>query len=99
MPEKKEKKKISSAKKRAKQAEKRRIRNKAVKTYIKTLTKRVIQAVEEKDVKNAEEALKAATIAIYKASSKGVIHKNTASRKVSRLAKKVNSITQETQEA
>ncbi|MDY0132563.1 MAG: 30S ribosomal protein S20 [Desulforegulaceae bacterium] len=75
-----------SAIKRAKQSEKSNLRNKAVKTRVKTITKKTIAAAEAKDdtVKNF---LSEATSIISKAAQKGAIHKNTASRKISRLYK------------
>ena len=54
--------------------------------------KKVEAAVANKDAQAAAEALKVATIEIKKAGSKGVYHKNTCSRKISRLAKAVNGI-------
>ena len=54
--------------------------------------KKVETAVANKDAQAAAEALKAATVEINKAGSKGVYHKNTCSRKISRLAKAVNGI-------
>ena len=57
------------------------------------MIKRLRKAVEEKDREGAAEALTKAVSALDKAASKGVIHKNTASRKISRLTKSVNSIT------
>ncbi|MBW2440987.1 MAG: 30S ribosomal protein S20 [Deltaproteobacteria bacterium] len=82
-----------SAEKRARQNEKRRIRNKAVKTRIKHVTKEVRQASGEASSK--EEALaklKAAQSVVDKALKKGVIHKKTAARKISRLSRLVNTI-------
>ena len=101
MVEKKEKpkKKMSSAEKRAKQAEKRRLRNKAVKTYIKTATKKVILAVEQGDAEAAKAALTVAAPVLQKAASKGVIHKRTASRKISRLTLKVNALSADVPES
>lgn len=88
----------SSAMKRARQSEKRRIRNQAVKTYLKTITKKVEAALEQGG-DSAKEALQQAIPAFNKAASKGVIHRNKASRKISRLTKKVNAVvnTSETQ--
>lgn len=83
---------IKSAKKRIKVIETKTARNKAVKSKVKTYIKKVDVAVAEKDVEAAKTALLAATAEIDKATSKGVLHKRTASRKVSRLAKAVNSI-------
>jgi len=79
-----------SAEKRSRQSEKRRLRNTSVKSNIKTRVKSVIAAAETKDKKSSESALAAAIPAIAKAASKGVFHKKTASRKISKLTKKVN---------
>jgi small subunit ribosomal protein S20 len=83
---------IKSAKKRILVAEIRTARNKAQKSAVKTYVKKVEAAVEAKDVEAAKAALLVATAAIDKAAKKGIYHKNTASRKVSRLAKAVNGI-------
>lgn len=83
---------IKSAKKRILVNRTRNERNKAIKSKVKTSIKKVEAAVEAKDVEAAKAALLAATAEIDKATSKGVYHKNTASRKVSRLAKAVNGI-------
>lgn len=81
------KKKNLSAEKRVRQAEKNRLRNKAVRTTIKTFTKKVESAVREKNREELQKILIEATKVISKAASKGVLHRNTASRKISRLAK------------
>ena len=81
-----------SALKRAKQNEIRRLRNKAVKTQTKTAIKKVRLAVEEQSAESAAEELNAAKALIDKAAKKGVLHQNTASRKISRLQTLVNSI-------
>lgn len=83
---------IKSAKKRILVAKTRNERNKSIKSAVKTAIKKVDAAVAANDKEAASAALLAATSAIDKATSKGVYHKNTASRKVSRLAKAVNSI-------
>ena len=83
---------IKSAKKRILTSAKKAEANKAVKTGVKTAVKKVRTAVEAGDKTAAAEALTAATSAIGKAESKGVLHKNTASRKVSRLAAAVNKM-------
>ena len=85
-------KKNLSALKRDRQAEKNRIRNKAVKTAIKTITKKVEVAVSNKNPEEIKKILTEATRTITKAASKGVIHRNTASRKISRLAKLTNTV-------
>ena len=81
---------IKSAKKRVLVAERNAQKNKAIKTGVKTAVKKVNAAIEGGDKKAADEALLNATSLIDKACSKGVFHKNTASRKVSRLASAVN---------
>ncbi len=81
-----------SAVKRSKQNEKKRMRNISVKSNVRTRVKSVLQAVEDKDKKHAAPILADTIPAIAKAASKGVFHKKTASRKISRLTKKVNSL-------
>ena len=83
---------IKSAKKRILVNQTKADRNKAIKSGVKTAVKKVSAAIETGDKVAANEALLAATTAIDKAASKGVYHKNTASRKVSRLAKAVNQM-------
>ena len=77
---------IKSAKKRILVTQTKTERNKAIKSGVTTAIKKVEAAVESGDKAAATEALTAATSAIDKASTKGVYHKNNASRKVSRLA-------------
>ncbi len=83
---------IKSAKKRITVIETKTLRNKMLKSKLKTLVKKVEAAVAANDKAAAAEALKAAVVAIDKAVAKGILHKNTAARKVSRLTKAVNSI-------
>jgi small subunit ribosomal protein S20 len=85
------KKKISVLK-RARQAEKRRMRNRAVRSKIKTLTKNVFAAIENNDKEQVERTFREVVKAINSARSKGVLHGNTASRNISRLARKANSV-------
>jgi len=80
-----------SAIKRARQNEVRRLRNKAVKTRIKNVVKDVRTATAGKSEKDPAAELKIAQSAIDKAAKKSVIHPRTAARKISRLAKKVNT--------
>ncbi len=80
--------KIASGIKRHKQSLKRRIRNRHVRSTVKTIVKQVREGIEEGTEKSAELLNKAASV-IARAGSKGVIHKKTASRKISRLAKAV----------
>ena len=81
-----------SALKRARQNEERRMRNKSTKTRIKNIVKDVRLAVSEKSKESALTKLDTAKSIIDKAAKKGVIHKKTASRKISRLSKIVNAI-------
>lgn len=83
---------IKSAKKRILVIETKTLRNKMVKSKVKTLTKKVEAAVAAADKAAATAALKNAIVAIDKAAAKGIFHKNTAARKVSRLAKAVNKM-------
>jgi small subunit ribosomal protein S20 len=76
----------ASAEKRNRQAQKRRARNVGVRTGVKGAVKKVREALEKGDAAGAKAALKAAEKALDGASSKGVLHKNTASRRISRLA-------------
>ena len=82
---------IKSAKKRIKVIETKTLRNKAIKSKVKTLVKKVEAAVVAGDKALATTCLNEAVIAIDKAAAKGIYHKNTAGRKVGRLAKAVNS--------
>jgi small subunit ribosomal protein S20 len=81
-----------SAIKRQKQALKKQERNKSVKSMLKTLAKKVEQAIEAKNAGGAKEALVKAMKAYDKAASAGVIHKSTASRKISRLSARISSL-------
>lgn len=81
-----------SAKKRVLINERNRVRNQAVKTRVKTMIKKVLAAVEAKEVEAAKATLTVAFKELDKAVTKGVLKKNTASRKKSRLAVKVNSL-------
>ena len=83
---------IKSAKKRILVNETKAARNKAIRSKVKTAIKKVDAAVAAGDKAAAQAALTAATTEIDKAASKGVYHKNTCSRKISRLAKAVNGI-------
>ena len=83
---------IKSAKKRILTTETRTERNKAIKSKVKTSIKKVDAAVEANDIAAAQATLINAISEINKAASKGVYHKNTSSRKISRLTKAVNKI-------
>ncbi|HEX8580760.1 MAG TPA: 30S ribosomal protein S20 [Acidimicrobiales bacterium] len=79
---------IRSQIKRNRQNEKRRLRNKAVRSEVKTRVKRAVTAVET-GADDAAEATRLAVKRIDKAAAKGVIHKNAAARRKSRLMKRI----------
>lgn len=83
---------IKSAKKRILVAQKNTDRNKAVRSRVKTYIKKVDAAIAAGDAETAKACLIQAISEIDKATSKGVYHKNTSSRKVSRLTQAVNKI-------
>ena len=83
---------IKSAKKRIDVIETKTLRNKMIKSKVKTLVKKVEAAIAANDKFAATAALNVATAEIAKATSKGIFHKNTAARKVSRLTKAVNAL-------
>lgn len=92
MPAKARPKKNLSAMKRARQSIKLNLRNRGVLSSIKTVIKKVDSAISAGNREDAGKALLQAVKALDMAASKGVIHKNTASRKISRLTQKVNAI-------
>ncbi len=83
---------IKSAKKRILVIETKTMRNKTIKSKVKTMIKKVELAVAEGDKAAAESALKNAISEINKAASKGIYHKNNAARKISRLTLAVNKL-------
>jgi small subunit ribosomal protein S20 len=80
-----------SAKKRVRQSVKRRARNRARKDTIKEEVKTFLSALTTGDFKKAGEEFKKVTRVLDRVASKGTIHKNTAARKRSRLAKRLNA--------
>ena len=83
---------IKSAKKRVLVAQTKTARNKAIRSRVKTMTKKVEAAIAAGDKAAAQASLLTAISEIDRAASKGVFHKNNASRKVARLTKAVNDI-------
>ena len=81
-----------SSKKRVYIGERNRIRNQAIKRRVKTFVKKVLVAVDANNVDEAKTALSVAYKELDKAVTKGILKKNTVSRKKSRLAAKVNSL-------
>ncbi|MHC6202708.1 30S ribosomal protein S20 [Breznakiellaceae bacterium SP9] len=84
--------KISSAEKRHRQSEERHIRNKAAKSAIKTSVKKFVVSVDKKDTTLAQAALKEMIKKIDTAARKGIIKKNAASRKKSRMQRLYNGL-------
>jgi small subunit ribosomal protein S20 len=82
---------IKSAIKRVKTSEKRRLRNASLKSALRTALKKADQAIAGPDLEAAREAVKFAQRKLDKAVTKGIIHKNAAARKKSRLAQKLNA--------
>ena len=81
-----------SAKKRIRQIARRTERNKARKSRIRTFVRKVEEALEQGDSAQAREALRNAEPEIARGVTKGVLHKNTAARKIARLAHRVNGV-------
>ncbi|WP_314010412.1 30S ribosomal protein S20 [Pseudostreptobacillus hongkongensis] len=81
-----------SSKKRIVIGERNRLRNQAVKSRVKTFVKKVLAAVDSKNIDDAKAALSVAFKELDKAVSKGIMKKNTASRTKSRLATKVQAL-------
>lgn len=81
-----------SALKRARQSEKRRLRNQSRKTRVKTVVRQVRQAVAQNNLEEAEAALMKAVPVIAQVAGKGTLHWRTAARKISRLARQVNTL-------
>ncbi len=84
-----------SAIKRARQNEKRRLRNLNIRSTVRSSVKKVRAAVEKKDVEGARKALLSAVSLIQKARSKGIFQGNTSARKISRLTREVNTLSAE----
>ena len=81
-----------SAEKRNRQAQVRRQRNRANRSKMKTAIKNLNTAIDSGNAEEAKTALAAAVPVIAKTASKGTIHKKNASRKISRLTKRVNQL-------
>ena len=87
-----------SAIKRAKQNEKRRVRNLHFESTVKSSVKKVREAIEEKDIEGARKALLKTIPLIQRGCSKGIFHKNTSARKISRLTQAVHALSAEHRE-
>ncbi len=82
-----------SAKKRARQIDRRTVINKARRSRVRTFIRKVEEAITSGDQAAALEALRSAQPEIMRGARKGILHRNTASRKVSRLHHRVNAMT------
>ncbi len=87
----------ASAKKRARQAHKRYLRNKAHRSRVRTMVRKVLMAIEAGDLERAREAYRQAVPVIDSMVNKGILHKNNAARKKSRLSArlKASALTQQ----
>lgn len=81
-----------SANKRIRQSEKKKLRNKAYKSKMRTVVKKFYSAVEANDAQAAEKAYSEAVKVVAKVGQKGVIHQAQASRRVSRLTLRLNAV-------
>ena len=81
-----------SAEKRLRQTEKRTAVNRARMSRVRTFVKKVETAIETGDKAAAQSALQVAQPELHRATSKGVMHKNTVARKLSRLAARINAL-------
>ncbi|MCD6132776.1 MAG: 30S ribosomal protein S20 [Deltaproteobacteria bacterium] len=88
-----------SAAKRMRQNKKRYMRNKAYRTRLKNVIRTVREKIEDKNLEEAQKAFKQAEKTINHIASKGVIHKNKASRLTSKLAKAIHKLSSETSSA
>lgn len=87
-----------SAIKRNRQNARKQLINQMRRTRVKSLTKEVLTAVEAGDRDAARSALGKAVPVIQRAASRGTLHRNTAARKISRLSKRVNTISSDASE-
>lgn len=81
-----------SAEKRLRQTEKRTVINRARMSRVRTFVKKVETAIETGDKAAAQSALQLAQPELHRATTKGVLHKNTVARKLSRLAIRINAL-------
>ncbi len=81
-----------SAEKRLRETEKRTVVNRARLSRVRTFVKKVEAAIETGDRASAQSALQLAQPELHRATTKGVMHKNTVARKLSRLAARINAL-------
>jgi len=82
----------SSAKKAARKAERRTLINKSRRSRLRTFVRKVEEAIASGDKEAANQAFRAAEPEIMRSAHKGIIHKNTASRKISRLSARIKAL-------
>ncbi len=82
----------ASARKRIRQTEKRTVRNRARRSRVRTFLRKVEAAIAEGDKSVAADALKAAQPELQRAATKGVLHRNTVARKLSRLSSRIKGL-------
>ena len=81
-----------SAKKRIRRAQRRTIRNKAVRSQYKTYTTKAFKSMQGDDIEEAEKAVKKAVSVLDKTVRKGILHRNNAARRKSQLVRKLNTL-------
>jgi small subunit ribosomal protein S20 len=81
-----------SAEKRLRQTEKRTVVNRSRMSRVRTFVKKVETAIESGDKEAAQSALREAQPELHRATTKGVMHRNTVARKLSRLAARINAL-------
>lgn len=82
----------ASARKRIRQTEKRTVRNRARRSRVRTFLRKVEQAISGGDKTQAQDAFRAAQPELQRAVTKGVFHRNTVSRKLSRLSARIKAL-------
>ena len=82
----------ASARKRIRQTEKRTVRNRARRSRVRTFLRKVEQAIAGGDKSQAQDAFKAAQPELQRAATKGVLHRNTVARKLSRLSARIKAL-------
>ena len=82
----------ASARKRIRQTEKRTIRNRARRSRVRTFLRKVEQAISGGDKAQAQDAFRAAQPELHRAATKGVFHRNTVARKLSRLSARIKAL-------
>ncbi len=82
---------LPSAKKRNKQNERNRVRNRARRSEVKTETKKLLDAIHRGDLREAQDLFARVSKKIDQVAAKGTLHRNTAARNKSRLARRLNA--------